>query len=90
MSAQARTTEPFAHDFGKLLLGVPLQFPQLKSSGGGKGVPIMAQWVKNLTSILCLTQWVKDPALLGATAWVTDVAQIWCFCGCGVNWQLQL
>ena len=72
MSAQARTTEPFAHDFGKLLLGVPLQFPQLKSSGGGKGVPIMAQWVKNLTSILCLTQWVKDLALLlpGSQMWL--------------------
>ena len=60
-------------------------------------VPIVAQHVKNSTSI-CedaslipgLNQWVKDPALLQAVAQVEDAAQIWCCCGFGVGWQLQL
>ena len=44
----------------------------------------MAQQVKNLASIQedagsipSLTQWVKAPTLLQATAQVTDAAQIW-------------
>jgi len=41
-------------------------------------------------SILDLTQWVKDPALLQAVVQVADVAQIWRCCGCGVGLQLQL
>ena len=28
-------------------------------------------------------QWVKDPALSQAAAYVTDVARILCFCGVG-------
>ena len=57
----------------------------------------MPQWVKNLTSnhedvglIPDLAQWVEDLALPQAVAQVTDVAQIWHCCGCGVGQQLQL
>ena len=32
-----------------------------------------------------LTQWVKNPALPQAVAWVTDVAWIWWCCGCGTG-----
>ena len=34
-----------------------------------------------------LTQWVKDPALPQAVAGVTDSAQIWHCCGCGIGQQ---
>ena len=52
----------------------------------------MAQHVKNLTcfhgdegSMTVLPQWVKDPVLLQAEAYVIDVAQIWSSCGCGIG-----
>ena len=57
----------------------------------------MAQQVKNppsihedVSSIPGLTQWVKDKALLQATAYITDVARLLCCYGCGVGWQVQL
>ena len=61
------------------------------------GVPVAAQWVKNLTSfhedaclIPGLAQWVKNLEFPQVEAWVTDVTWIWCCCGCGVDRQLQL
>ena len=61
------------------------------------GVPIVAQWFKNLTSthedvglVLGLALWVKDLVLPQVKAQVTDTAQIWFSCGCGVGQQLQL
>ena len=62
-----------------------------------KGVPVVAQQVKNLTSIHKdvgsvpdLAQWAKDPVSLQADAQVVEADRIWCCCGCGVDGQLQL
>ena len=35
-----------------------------------------------------LAQWVKDPILPQVAAWVTDVAWILHYCGCGVGLQV--
>ena len=62
------------------------------------GVPIVAQWVKNPTSIHkdvgsipVLARWVKDLVWLQAEVQVADEARIWCCCccSCAIGWQLQ-
>ena len=62
-----------------------------------KGVHIVAQQVKSLTSIHedvgstpGLAHWVKDLALPQAALYVTDKDRIWHCCACGVAWQQQL
>ena len=57
----------------------------------------MAPWVKDPNNV-CedvgsnpgLTQWVKNLALPQAAAQVVDAAQILCYRGYGIGWQLQL
>ena len=57
------------------------------------GVPVVAQRVKNSTSIHedpGLTQWVKGSGKFPHSMWVVDSGQIWRCCGCGTGWHLQL
>ena len=56
--------------------------PKLHINSKSLGVPVVAQWVKNSTSIHedvslipAFAQWVKDPALLHA--YVLDPALLW-------------
>ena len=61
------------------------------------GVPLCGSAATNSTSIHEHVGLIPDPArqvkelaLLGAVVSVTDEAQTWCCCGCGIGWQLQL
>ena len=63
----------------------------------GMGVPLVAQWVKNPTSIHDdagsipgLAQCFEDLVVLQAAVQVIDVAWIQCGCGCGAGLQPQL
>ena len=67
-----------------LCLKSDLQLKHPWSSHCGSVVMNPASIHEDVSSIPGLTQWVKDLTLPCA------VAQIWCCCGCGVGWQLQL
>ena len=46
---------------------------------------------ENAGLIPCLPQWIKD--LRCRELWYrlqADTAGIWCYCGCGVGWRLQI
>ena len=50
-----------------------------------RGLRIQYSDCEDVDSIPGLAQWVKDLVLLQAAAQVTDMAWIWCCCGCGIG-----
>ena len=61
------------------------------------GVPVVAQWVKNSTSIYedvglipGFAQWIKNLTLPQSVVQVADSIRNPCCCDCGIGRQLQL
>ena len=76
----------------KQLLAAFVNILKVQTTFTGRVVPVVAQWVKNLTQGLWRCgfhpwplQWVKDLVLLH-----TVVTRIWHGCGCGCSLQLQV
>ena len=83
------------HPLEKHLLGNNRTGPMffkciMRNSCCGSVVANLTNTHEGVGSIPGLTQWVKDPMLPRAVMYVTDMAQIPSFCGCGIGWQLQL
>ena len=62
-----------------------------------EGVPVVVQWkqirlgtMRLRVQSLALLSGLRIPALPQAVVWVSDVAQIWHWCGCVEGWQLRL
>ena len=68
-----------------------------KKKKGGGIEPVLAQQVKNMTSIYedaglisGFVHWVKGSGIAVSYGVGCRHAQVWCCCGSGIGWQLQL